>query len=294
MLHYLQRNKNITAYSNFKTPTRAEYFFELKEESDVDKVHEIYHFAETKGMKVLVIGWGTNMLFAFDIFEWIVIKNSLDWWTYDTESKLLTSYSNEAIREIAKKLEDDYGQNLWHRFIWLPWSMGWAVFWNAGCFWLETENNFVEAHLVDVTTWEKKVYEKKDMNFSYRNSILKEEEWKWFLIKAVFDLSKKIEKYHSDIDNIDFRENKQPNGNSCGSFFKNPNREQSAWYLIEQVWLKWHSIWGAYFSQKHANFLMHDGTWKWQDLVELLELAQAKVKDKFWVELVNEVRIIRN
>jgi UDP-N-acetylenolpyruvoylglucosamine reductase len=76
--------------------------------------------------------------------------------------------------------------------------------------------------------------EKKDMNFEYRSSLLKSEK-KYFLISAVFDLSEKIEKYHSGVDNIDFRENKQPKGNSCGSFFKNPNREQSAGYLIEQV-----------------------------------------------------------
>ena len=59
------------------------------------------------------------------------------------------------------------------------------------------------------------------MNFTYRSSILKEIE-KYFLISATFNLSQKVEKYHSDVDNIDFRENKQPKGNSCGSFFKNP------------------------------------------------------------------------
>jgi UDP-N-acetylenolpyruvoylglucosamine reductase len=47
------------------------------------------------------------------------------------------------------------------------------------------------------------------MNFSYRSSILKETS-RYFLIKAKFDLSKKIEKYHSDVDNIYFREHKQP------------------------------------------------------------------------------------
>jgi len=51
--------------------------------------------------------------------------------------------------------------------------------------------------------------QKDEMNFSYRNSILKEEK-KYFIISAVFDLSFKAEKYHSDVDNIDFRENKQP------------------------------------------------------------------------------------
>jgi len=51
---------------------------------------------------------------------------------------------------------------------------------------------------------------KIDLNFSYRTSILKEKNNKYFLIKSKFDLSEKIEKYHSDVDNIDFRENKQP------------------------------------------------------------------------------------
>ena len=73
------------------------------------------------------------------------------------------------------------------------------------------------------------------MNFSYRSSILKENDRKYFLIKTRFDLSKKIEKYHSDVDNIYFREHKQPNGLSCGSFFKNPSRGQSAGYLIQEV-----------------------------------------------------------
>ena len=57
----------------------------------------------------------------------------------------------------------------------------------------------------------------------------------FFLLQAFFDLSKVVEKYQSDVDNIDFRKNKQPKGNSCGSFFKNPSSSQSAGSLIEQV-----------------------------------------------------------
>jgi UDP-N-acetylenolpyruvoylglucosamine reductase len=47
------------------------------------------------------------------------------------------------------------------------------------------------------------------MEFTYRSSILKTS-GKYFLISVIFDLSEKIEKYHSDVDNLDFRENKQP------------------------------------------------------------------------------------
>ena len=83
----------------------------------------------------------------------------------------------------------------------------------------------------------KKYFDKPSMDFRYRHSMLKEHP-EYMLITAVFDLSKKIEKYHSDVDNIDFRENKQPKGYSCGSFFKNPSKEQSAGMLIEAVGMK--------------------------------------------------------
>ena len=259
------------------------------------------------------------MLFAFEKYEGVVIKNNLKWWSYDTKSKILTTYSQEPIWDIAESLERDYGQDIWHRFIGLPGSIGGAVYGNAGCFGLEAENNFVSATVVDMSTWEIENLSKKQMNFSYRNSILKEKKAKYFIISIEFDLSKKIEKYHSDVDNIYFREHQQPKGNSCGSFFKNPRglvlddgsivvdtskinllrsegksnyKNLSAGYLIEQVWFKWKKIGWAYFSEKHANFLMHDEKGSYKDMLELMALAQSKVKAKFEIELVNEVQII--
>ena len=290
----LQKNKEITELSNFKTKAFAKYYFEINSEDDVFKLKEIKDFAFENKLKIIFVWWGTNMLFDFDIFEWIIIKNCLQWWKYNVNTKILKSYSNELISDIAENLEKDYSQNLWHRFIWLPWSIGWAVYWNAGCFGLETENNFREATVLNLSTWKIEVLSTKNMNFSYRTSILKQNNNKYFLVKSVFDLSTKIEKYSSNVDNIDFRENKQPKGNTCGSFFKNPNREQSAGFLIEQVWLKWYKIWWAYFSEKHANFLMSDWTASYKDLIELLKLAQKKVKEEFWIEIENEVRIIEN
>ena len=48
-----------------------------------------------------------------------------------------------------------------------------------------------------------------DMGFAYRHSVMKGKE-ELFIIDAIFDISSKVERYHSDVDNIDFRENKQP------------------------------------------------------------------------------------
>lgn len=292
-MHYLEKNKDITKLSNFRTPARARYFFDVTWRGDLGKLYEIIQWSKTEELPVLFISSGTNMLFAFEEYNGIVIKNSLSWWTYNSESQILETSSAESIWEIAETLETDYGQDLWHRFIGLPGSIAGAVYGNAGCFGLETENNFLDCEVLDLHTWKAEIFTKKDMNFSYRNSKLKEGK-KYFIISARFDLSQKIEKYHSDVDNIDFRENKQPKGMCCGSFFKNPNRDNSAWKLIEEVWLKGYKMWGAYFSEKHANFLMHDGKGSFQDMGDLIELAQEKVKKHYGIELENEVQIIRN
>ena len=293
MLDFLEKNKEITDLSNFKTKAFAKYYYEFHSLDQLEELKQIFQYIKEHNIQHLIIWWGTNMLFAFDIYNWIIIKNNLKWWSYNDETKILEANSAENIWDIAQILETDDRQDLWHRFIWLPGSIWWAVYWNAGCFWLETENNFIEAYVFNKDTWETKFLSKSDMNFSYRSSILKESN-KYFLLKAKFDLSKKIEKYHSDIDNIDFRENKQPKWNTCGSFFKNPNKEYSAWRLIEEVWLKWYTYWWASFSQLHANFLMNNGQGNYKDLLYLIKLAQDKVLEKFNIELINEVRIITN
>ena len=310
----LQENIDITNLSNFKTVAKARYFYELKCEDCVKILPKIFDFALKNNLKVLFVWWWTNMLFAFDIFEWIVIKNSLKWWKYDDKTKILETYSDEYISEIAEILEKDKNQDLWHRFIWLPWTVGWAIFWNAWCFWLETESNLFEVVALNLETWQIEKLLKSDCDFSYRNSIFKKT-WKYFIIKAKFDLSKKVEKYSSDVDNIDFRENKQPKWNTCWSFFKNPEidtqkfldkyknlcgesedyvKKISAWFLLEKSLLKGFRLNTAFFSDLHSNFLMSDWNWNYKDLLDLIKFAQDKVKKDFWIELEPEVIIIYN
>lgn len=293
-LDFLQKNIDVTNLSNFKTKAKSKYYFEINNLEDINKLKDINIFCKNNNISILFIWAGTNLLFAFEEYNWVIVKNNLNWWNYDEKTMILESFTNERISDIAKDLEDKYNQNLWHRFIWLPWSIGWAVYWNAGCFWLETENNFLDADIYDFETWQIIKISKINMQFDYRSSLIKDSKNRYFIIKVRFDLSQKIEKYHSDVDNIDFRENKQPKWNTCWSFFKNPSKEFSAWALIEQVWLKWYKLWWAFFSPLHANFLMHDWNWTYKDLLNLVELAINKVKSEKLIILSPEVRIIFN
>lgn len=77
----------------------------------------------------------------------------------------------------------------------------------------------------------------EELAFGYRWSECKNHP-EWFILSVNFDLSELREKYSSDEEPLLWRERVQPVGFSCGSFFKNPSREQSAGSLIEAVGLK--------------------------------------------------------
>lgn len=289
---FLEQSRDITHLSGYRTKTQAKYFFEITNEDDLQKLHTLYLFAQSEDIPLLIISWGTNLLFVQSCYPGIIIQNSLDGWRYDSDKQQLFAYSRASIWDIASDLETRYNMPLWHRFIGLPWSVWGAIYGNAWCFGLETESNFLHATVYDMESWNIQKLWKDEMQFSYRYSTLKDHT-EYFLVSAEFDLSEKREKYHSDVDNIYFREHKQPKGCCCGSFFKNPSKETSAGFLIESVWLKGYHHGGAYWSDIHANFLMSDGvTCTGQDLIELVRMTQEKVRKEKWIELVNEVQII--
>lgn len=294
MLESLEKNKDITNLSNFKTKAFTKYFYEINNIFDLEWLKQVIKLAKKNNLKYFFIWWGTNILFAFDYYDWIIIKNNLIWWNYSNETKILESYSNELISDISLLLKKDYWQNLFERFIWLPWTIWGAVFWNAWCFWLEISNNFLETKVFNLDTFNIETLSKADMNFTYRSSLLKQKQ-KYFIINIKFDLNTILEKYSIwNIDIDDFRRNRQPKWNSCWSFFKNPSKEISAWFLIEKIWFKWYSLNWAYFSDIHSNFLINDWHASYKDLLFLIDLVQKKVKTDFNLDLIPEVNIIYN
>lgn len=77
MFPFLEENKDLFRYSSFHTPAKARYFYELRESSDIAKLHDIWKFSQDNNLPLIFIGSGTNMVFAFDIFEGIIIRNAL-------------------------------------------------------------------------------------------------------------------------------------------------------------------------------------------------------------------------
>ena len=56
--------------------------------------------------------------------------------------------------------------------------------------------------------------------------------------------------------------------------------------------MKGFAIGGARVSSKHANFIANENHATAKDVIQLIELIQAKVQEKFGIKLETEVRII--
>jgi UDP-N-acetylmuramate dehydrogenase len=93
-------------------------------------------------------------------------------------------------------------------------------------------------------------------------------------------------------DILALRAGKQPlNYPSCGSVFKRP-AGYYAGALIEETGLKGKRIGGAMISRKHAGFILNVDNAKAVDVYALIQLIEARVLDRFGVQLEREVKLI--
>jgi UDP-N-acetylenolpyruvoylglucosamine reductase len=83
----------------------------------------------------------------------------------------------------------------------------------------------------------------------------------------------------------------QPAAPSAGCMFKNPTGH-SAGKLIDELGLKGTRVGGAVVSQEHGNFLVNDGGATARDVLNLIELVRARVREQRGVELETEVQLI--
>lgn len=90
---------------------------------------------------------------------------------------------------------------------------------------------------------------------------------------------------------IQRRKEKQPKGDCCGSVFQNPAGEHAG-RLIEACGLKGTRRGGAVISPMHANFIINEGGASFDDIVWLIGLCKECVRDKYGLELHEEVKII--
>ena len=119
---------------------------------------------------------------------------------------------------------------------------------NAGCYGNEINDFFISCRVIDRNSRIRKLT-KEDLRFSYRktsihkNLTIIDVEFRYIFVEKFFD-KKKLDKISV------LRKNTQPFAiRTGGSTFRNPNKKQSAWRLIDSIGYRGKKIRGAKVSQ---------------------------------------------
>ncbi len=288
------QSKDLTTVSTINTVSFTKYYTKI---NSMDDLNEIYTFCQENNLKIQILGNGTNILFTKEQYEnilFIKLGKSFDSFNvYENYTEIGAAYS---FMRAGKKLIDlGYSDFIYMTLI--PGSLGGGVRQNAGTTKEgEVKDNFISATLYDFKEQKTVEFNKLEMDFKYRNSILQNEKNRYMVLSAKFDLGNKaddletLKKFVKEKQKI--KKDKQPSGFTFGSTFKSIKYPKQVWWYIEQVGLKNSSIGGAKFSDKHANWIINYNKARASDILNLIDEAKNKVLERFDINLKIEVDLI--
>ncbi len=241
----IEHHKSLQNYNTFGIHVTAREFVEVTSQ---DQLKEVLH--QNKEKEIFVLSGGSNMLLTKNV-DALVIHIAIK------GIEIIETTKNHVI------LSANAGEN-WHDFVQfcidhdfgglenlslIPGYVGSAPIQNIGAYGVELKDSMIRCEAIQIATKEHKIFDNKDCNFGYRDSIFKNEaKGEYIITKVTFKLTTNNHALRTDygaikgalkknnitttptikdIANavIEIRKSKLPDpkeiGNS-GSFFKNP------------------------------------------------------------------------
>lgn len=257
--------------------------------NSIENLRNLVLYIKKNNIKYKVLGNGSNLIFANDIYDGILIKldnmNSVDF-----SGEYVTVGAGYNLMKLALKCSM-MGLSGFEFATGIPGSVGGSVYMNAGAY-----NSDISAILDSALILDSNLnivnYSNSDFNFSYRTSILQ--------LNGGICLCAKFKLAYGNKDEImslvnsrrERRIASQPlEFPSAGSVFRNPS-DDYAGRLIEEIGYKGKTIGGAQVSVKHANFIVNIGGARGRDICSLINDIKKKVMEKYGVELRVEQEIV--
>jgi UDP-N-acetylmuramate dehydrogenase len=241
------------------------------------------------------LGQGSNLLFADGQLELVLIRSGLSSLQVLREEKqtlLLRAGSGIRLPGLQKLLLKN-GLSGLEGLVGVPASLGGAIAMNAGAF-----DQDISQSLQKVQIWSQEQgllwLRRQELEFGYRSFQPLGVQGFWLLLQAELLLQKKDKQQVRRLMQTNYARKKatQPLlAKTCGCVFQNPADGPAAGYLLQSCGLKGYSLGGVGFSAQHANFLVHLGGGSSQQALELIQLAKARVKERFGLDLKLEVCI---
>ena len=248
--------------------------------------------AKKNHLKTTILGAGSNTLVRDNGVKGVVIKLGSNFsYTKLIEKNIIETGALTLDRKVANFAKDN-GVGNFEFLSCIPGSIGGAVIMNSGCYNNDISKILLSINVIDKNDCTEKEIKKEDINFFYRGTNLSKD---LIIISAKFrgfPVSKDIiEKKQKEL--IERKKLSQPSQiKTCGSTFKNINKDKKAWMLIKESGCDKFKEGNAIISERHCNFFVNNGNAKSTDIEKLINKVKKTVYDKTGVNLELEIKII--
>jgi len=290
----IKQNEPLSKHTTFAIGGPAKYFAAVKTK---EEVLEAIGFAESKKLPFFILGGGSNILINDGGYDGLIIKIHIGGIKVDGNAitagagVLLSQLVNESANKGLSGLEWAVG---------IPGTIGGAINGNAGAYGRSVSESLNEIIVLaeEGGEWKEKKYSNKECGFEYRKSKFKHLANREIILEVVFNLQKSdTEKVRGEIRNtILRRKGKIPAQPSAGCVFKNIKKDgqmvAAVGKLVEECGLKGVKSGNAEIPHLHGNYVVNLGGAKAEDVVRLINLCKQKVKDRFNLELEEEIIVM--
>ena len=271
----------------------ARYFVELKTKKDAE---DVVIFTEETGLPLVMLGGGSNTIFADGMIEAVVARVVAD--RVDLPH-IKAPHPNplppgegilvhvEAGKILASFLNELAEQNLdLSPLTGIPGTVGGAVFGNAG---QGFGGTWIGSFVKDVTFYHKKqwkTWKREECGFGYRESVFKTMSPPIIWSVTLSVPTRPQEEIQAERERfMQKRMATQPHVKTAGSCFKSLPNGTPAWKLIDAAGLRGFRVGDIQVAEKHANFLLNTGKATFDDATILVQKIQSHMGQPLDVEM---------
>ena len=295
----------LSRYTRFGIGGPADIYAET---SDVEAFIAAMAIARESGLAFVVIGGGTNLIVSDAGFRGVVLRFVAD---------RLMAAGNRVVSDAGAVLQDlvdfsiDRGLKGLETLAGIPGSVGAAVYGNAGAYGHSISERVHRVRFLH--GGQVRVFDRQECEFQYRESIFKDHK-EWIILSTELILEPSdaavLQKTAGDI--LKVRNEKFPPTMKCaGSIFKNfllaelpatvaaevpapviREGKVPAAYFLEQVGAKGMVNGDIHIATYHANLIYNGGKGTARELCEVIGELKTRVRERFGIEVEEEVQYV--
>ena len=284
----IEENVPMAQYTSFRAGGKARM---MVIPADAEQLSAVLGVLSGSGVQYMVLGNGTNILVKDSGYDGVIVKIGSGFDYVRQEGCRLVCGSGTRM-SVAAKAALEGGLSGFEFASGIPGFTGGAVFMNAGAYGGEMKDILRRAKIVSKDGSREFYMTADELEMGYRHTKLHDTGDIVTEVEFVREEGNRTQIKAKMSELMEKRNSRQPvNFPSAGSFFKRPEG-YFAGKLIQDAGLKGLSVGGAQVSELHSGFIINRGGATATDILQLMEMIQARVFDEFGVRLETEVRII--